>query len=118
MSWGDDRGGEQGGGDQGEVARRHGVAAEVGERPGQSIPVPVKWKQQVWIRRRPTASSNTLSLHLFQLGKSGEVREGKTLLSVLALVLGPAHLCFPLLVAANVADQVGKGETSSSSSNR
>jgi hypothetical protein len=63
-----------------------------------------------------------LSLHLLQLGKSGEVREGKALLpvmhSVLALILGPAHVCLALLIAADIADQVGKGETSSSSSNR
>jgi len=122
VSGGDDRRGEKRGRDQGKVSGRDSVAAQVGERPRQAIPVPVEWKQQVWIWRRPAASTNTLSLHLLQLGKSGEVGEGKALLpvmhSVLALILGPAHVCLALLIAADIADQVGKGETSSSSSDR
>ena len=100
---------------------RGGVAAEVGERPRQSVSVSIKWKQKVGIRRGPAASAHTLPLHLLQLGKSSKVGEGKTLLAMmmmLALIFRPAHLDLsPFLISADIADQVRKGEASSSSSN-
>ena len=67
----DHRGGEQGGRDQGKVARGHGVAPQVGKWPGQVFSVPLQGKKQVGIWRRPPSSAHALPLHLFELPNTG-----------------------------------------------